>query len=242
MCYTVRAIWTLEEEERLPLQHTHDCWEFLQHPLKLLVFGSFVPLLFSCCLCDSIYHLEPLQCVMNFLNLKCENVLLNTGLLRGRCCGGRSRRTRQGEGAGETWRLCQHQFLLLLFLLPPSPAFPSHCPTWCLSPPLRVWSPAAWRQGPTGRRVVPIQGGGKGMFIASYSLLTWSWNVQKLRLLFHSFCDLLCSDISNNQEEERICRGNFRAWLMPFVSSAGQSMQCGRESRSTILQARLTGL
>lgn len=57
----------------------------------------------------------------------------------------------------------------------------------------------------------PMQGGGKGMFIASYSLLTWSRNVQKLRLLFHSFRDLLCSDISNNQEEERICRGNFRA-------------------------------
>ena len=91
-----------EEEECLSSQWTRDCWEFLQHPLKLPAFGSFVPLLFNCCLCDSIYHLEPLPCVMNFLNLKCENLLLNTGLLRGRCRGGRSRRTQRREGGGET--------------------------------------------------------------------------------------------------------------------------------------------
>lgn len=155
----------------------------------------------------------------------------------------------QDPARGGSWR----DLTALPAPIPPPPSLPPPAlPCLPFPPPHLVPVPSPPRMEPCGNWHAgrdlqdagwfPMQGGGKGTFIASYSLLTWSRNVQKLRLLFHSFRDLLCSDISNNQEEERICRGNFRAWLMPFVSSAGQSTQRGRESRSTILQARLTGL
>lgn len=115
------------------MQWTSDCRGFLQHALKLLALGSFVPLLFNCCLCDSIYHLEPLLRVMNFLNLKCENLLLNTGLLRGRCRGGRSHRSQRGEGAGETRRALPAS---LPTLPPPTVSTSSHCPSVHVQSPM----------------------------------------------------------------------------------------------------------
>lgn len=231
MLYTIRAIWTLKEGECLSLQWTSDWWEFLQHPLKSLAFGSFVLLLFNCCLCDSIYHLEPLLCVMNFLNLKCENLLLNTGLLRGRCHGGRSHRTQQGEGGGETWHALPASLpplpppqCFLLPLLPHFISFPS------LSMSRAQWHPVC-RQDLQGaqvdfhtrrtKRYVYHQLEQSGLQLRCgkinniISLLPWS-------------VSLLCSNIINNQQEKHICRGNFQAWLILFVSSAGQSIAVWR--------------
>lgn len=120
--------------------------EFLQHPLQLLVLGSFVLLRFNWWRCDSIYHLEPLQRVMNFLNLKCENLLLNTGLLSGRCCRAGPTGPSKGRELGRPAALPTSS--------PPLPPPTSHCgpfpqPRFVAFPSLQ-----AWRQWPMGCRGV----------------------------------------------------------------------------------------
>lgn len=136
MFYTIRTIQTLLSWQS----------EFLQLPLQLLQLGSFVLLRFSWWWCDSIYHLEPLQCVMNFLNLKCENLLLNTGLLSGRCCRAGPVGPSKGRKPGRPAALATSP--------PPLPPPTSHCGPFPQPRLVSFSSLQAWRQGPIGCKVV----------------------------------------------------------------------------------------
>lgn len=107
-------------------------------------------------------------------------------------------------------------------------AFPLQCPTLCPSPPVHIRSPVASTEERDlqGARVVFHTSMDKRCV---YHQLEFSGlklkrgKIKNIISLLPRPISLLCSNISNSQQENHICRGNFWAWLMLFVSSAGQS-------------------
>lgn len=121
----------------------------------------------------------------------------------------------------------QHHFLL--FLLPPRCTFPFHCPTLCHSPPVHIEPCGIWYGGRDlqGARVVLHARVSKRCVYHQLEYSGWELKCGKIKIIISLppwSASLLCTNISNKQQEKHICRENFQAWLMLFVSLAGQSM------------------
>lgn len=161
---------------------------------------------------------------MNPPLVKRENLLPSAGLRRGRRCGAGP----AGHGQGKEVERREELPSITSFSSSPL-TVPSPVPHFVSLPSCPHKEPCGihceWRKGPTGctssfpykdERCVYHQSEFSGLKLKR-------GKIKNIISLLPRPISLLYSNISNSPEENLICRGNFWAWLMLFVSSAGQS-------------------